>query len=168
MKTNVNTMKFILIGSVVSCLVTCVKSTPMLPPDGAGSIKEDTNGLIVGTGWRYYYYNNNKLQIKEAYINGKLVFSSWFRPDGTLLASQQWVDGIGVQYFLWDNGQIKTRMPMVNWKANGVATYYSSDGKINRTVEYKDGKPTGATVIYRSDGTIDDAAAGNGSETESR
>ena len=113
-----------------------------LPPDGPGTTHEDSKGHITGTGWMVYFYEDGKtIEAKDAYVDGEPVYSAWFKPDRTLVAEQYWVKGTGTQYYLWEDGSIKSTVPMVGGIASGTATYYRRDRTVEKTVQYKNGKP---------------------------
>ena len=99
-------------------------------------------GCPSGTGWQLYFYSNKSdIKIKEAYIKGEPVYSAWFKPDGSLVAEQRWVDGNGVQHDLREDGSVKTKMPMVRGRAEGIATYFAADGSVEKYIEFKGGQP---------------------------
>lgn len=117
-------------------------AAPKLPPPGPGSFHRDSRGFPRGTGWTTYGYGESgPVKLKEAYVDGQLVWSEWYRPDGTTVARTQWVDGNGVGFYLYDDGTIKAKMPYRHGVAEGKATFYRPDGSVDRNVEYHQGKP---------------------------
>jgi len=105
-------------------------------------LRFDHNGKPRGTGWKLYFYDDtSNIKVKDAYVDGVPVYSAWFRPDGSFVAEQRWVDGCGVQYYLREDGSVKVKMPMVHGCANGVATYFTEDGSVEKYVVFKNGRP---------------------------
>jgi hypothetical protein len=111
-----------------------------------GTIRVDDNGYSHGTGTLRYFYEKGTPRITEHYRNGILTHSTWYRPDGSVVASSEFdVRSGGVGYYLYSNGNIRVKMtyhfsPVERlFIADGPATYYHVDGSIERTVEFRDG-----------------------------
>ncbi len=100
----------------------------------------DENGVPHGTGWKEYHYKSGQLKLKEYYEYGQLEHSLWFKPDGTLIRKEDWVQGSGTGIYLREDGSIKTVIPYVNGIAHGMAVYYKEDGSIDRVAEFCNGR----------------------------
>lgn len=114
-----------------------------------GTIRRTPNGFPRGTGAERYYYPNGALKVEEYYRNGLLVSATWYRPDGSRVASSEFdVQRGGDGYYLRDDGTIKKK---VHYKyhadqdgpiyvADGPATDYRPDGTVERRLVYRDGQ----------------------------
>ena len=106
-----------------------------------GTICRDANGFIHGTGRWLYHYDSGPLMLEEHYLSGKLRYSKWFRPNGSLVAETHWRHGDGVGYYLRQDGTIRVKMEHRNGLAHGQATYFKEDGEtIDHFAEYRDGR----------------------------
>jgi antitoxin component YwqK of YwqJK toxin-antitoxin module len=92
-----------------------------------------------GTGVATYVYPGRALKLRERYVRGQIQKSEWFRPDGTLIQTTNWVDGAGEGIYLRDDGSIKTRMNYIKGLAEGTATYYAPDGTVTGSAEFQNG-----------------------------
>ncbi len=77
-----------------------------LPPHGRGTFARDENGFPSGTGWQAYLYPTGQVKLREAYVEGVLQRSIWYRPDGSIVATTDWQRGSGTGYELRDDGSI--------------------------------------------------------------
>ena len=105
-----------------------------------GTLYFDVSGEAHGAGTELYRYDNGELMLRERYIAGKIVESTWYKPDGTLVATEEWEDETGVGYYLRQDGSIRVKMTYVKGLAHGPATYYTEDGAIEKVVEFINGK----------------------------
>ena len=101
----------------------------------------DSTGVAHGTGERVYKYESGSSKLREDYLDGQLVRSRWYKPDGGLVAETNWKDGTGEGIYLREDGTIRSRVQYVNGLANGNAVDYDEAGKIIKTQLYRDGKP---------------------------
>jgi antitoxin component YwqK of YwqJK toxin-antitoxin module len=115
-----------------------------------GTFYFDANGLPQGTGTTTYDYDSGQLMLKERYFGGLIYRATWYRPDGTEIATEEFnrkTGGIG--YYLRQDGSIKSKCTYTYspsdhmYVANGDVTFYNADGSIERTVRYEDGREVG-------------------------
>jgi antitoxin component YwqK of YwqJK toxin-antitoxin module len=105
-----------------------------------GTIRQDANGFIHGTGRWLYHYDTGPVMLEEHYRAGRLSFSRWFRPDGSLVAETRWQNGNGVGYYLRQDGTIRIKMEYRDERAHGPAVYYKEDGvTVDHIAEFQDG-----------------------------
>jgi hypothetical protein len=136
-------------------------SVPVLPPDGPGTLRIDPQRGYVGTGWRVYPYANGKPMLTEAVLDGRLVRSAWYRPDGSIVQATNWQDGTGQGLFLRDDGSIRTRMNYVNGVADGETTQYRPDGSVEHVEQFVDGKLVATRPASEADTASQAATATN-------
>lgn len=105
------------------------------------SLTFDKQGVAHGTGERSYHYKTGATKLQEEYVDGMLVRSRWFKPDGAFVQETKWVDGTGEGIYLREDGSIRIRMPYVNGVAEGVATHYDEAGNVTKQVVYRQGVP---------------------------
>jgi antitoxin component YwqK of YwqJK toxin-antitoxin module len=103
----------------------------------------DHEGNVHGSGELIYKYDNGAIKLREIYKNGNLIKSTWYKPDGSELATTIWENGSGVGYYLRDDGSVKSKIPYKNGLAEGIATYFDSTGKVERTAQFERGKMIG-------------------------
>jgi antitoxin component YwqK of YwqJK toxin-antitoxin module len=103
-------------------------------------LHRDKQGEIHGTGEKVYRYDTGEVMLREKYVEGELVDSWWYKPDGTVIKHTDWQDESGVGLYLYQDGSIEARMHYVNGVADGKATFYDKDGNVKRVVQYKDGE----------------------------
>lgn len=116
----------------------------LLPPAGCDKpLSFDAQGVAHGTGERVYKYKSGAVQLREDYVDGKLVRSRWFKPDGTLIKRTDWDHGNGEGIYLREDGSIRTRMRYVNGLADGPALEYDTVGNVVNVVHYRAGKELG-------------------------
>jgi antitoxin component YwqK of YwqJK toxin-antitoxin module len=111
-----------------------------------GTLRIDSHGYVFGTGSRRVNYSSGLLQAEESYIAGVPSRTTWYRPDGTSIASTKWdKEHGGLSYGVDDNGivtmqfQVQYDPATRTFLANGEATLYNSDGSVNRITQYKNG-----------------------------
>ena len=104
----------------------------------------DANGSVRGTGTLVYRYPDGAVRLREEYVSARLELSRWYAPDGSLVHETAWQDGSGVGVHLRDDGSIRDRMTYVHGIAEGTATYYAADGRVEREVEFRNGSPVGS------------------------
>ena len=106
-----------------------------------GSIRQDANGFIHGSGKTLYRYDAGPVMLEEHYLAGRLKFSRWFRPDGTLIAETRWKNGNGVGYYLRQDGTVRFKCEHQGGLAHGLAVYYKEDGvTVDHAAEYRHGR----------------------------
>ena len=122
-------------------LITCAL---LLPATGCDRpLSFDAQGAAHGTGARVYTYKSGAVQLREDYVDGKLVRSRWFKPDGSLVQQTNWDDGNGEGIYLREDGSIRRRMQYANGLADGPALEYDTAGNVVNVVQYRAGKPAG-------------------------
>ena len=104
------------------------------------SLTFDAQGVAHGTGEKVYNYKSGGPQLREEYVDGKLVRSRWFKPDGTLIQETKWVNGVGEGIYLREDGSIRTRMQYVGGIAEGEAKEYDEAGNVTKIVQYRGGQ----------------------------
>jgi antitoxin component YwqK of YwqJK toxin-antitoxin module len=77
--------------------------------------------------------------VAERYSRGRLVESTWYRPDGSIVAQTKWKNGSGLGYYLREDGSVSARMQYVDGVAHGQAVNYREDGSVERFAEFRDG-----------------------------
>jgi antitoxin component YwqK of YwqJK toxin-antitoxin module len=82
----------------------------------------DPNGVARGTGERTYTYASGQPKLREDYVDGKLVRSRWFAPDGTPIQETFWRDGTGEGLYLREDGSIQKRVEYVRGLSHGNTT----------------------------------------------
>ncbi|MCH8805725.1 MAG: hypothetical protein IH986_06525 [Planctomycetes bacterium] len=105
-----------------------------------GTLYFDTEGESHGTGTRGYFYESGELKLEDRYIAGQLVEETWYKPDGSIVAIEQFRDESGVGYYLREDGSVRVKMTYVHGVAHGPATYFSADGRIERVVNFIEGR----------------------------
>ena len=116
-----------------------------------GTLCRSDNGFPHGTGKREYYYDSGALMTEEWYRAGLITRITWYRPDGTRIATSVFdKETGGVGLYLRQDGSIKSQMRFryspsdKMYFADGVAIDYASDGSVEKSVEYRDGAPVEA------------------------
>lgn len=112
-----------------------------------GTFYKDGSGFPHGTGTTTYDYDSGQLMLKEWYFGGLIYRSTWYRPDGTEIVTEEFSKKTGgVGYYLRQDGTIKSKFtyrytppPYPGYIAHGEATFYSTDGTIEKVVQYDDG-----------------------------
>ncbi|MEX0714395.1 MAG: hypothetical protein WD278_18815 [Pirellulales bacterium] len=105
-----------------------------------GTLSFNEFGVPRGTGTRLYHYKSGELKLTEKYRAGKLVRSSWYRPDGSIVAVTEYRNESGEWLLLNEDGSIRAKYQMVNGLANGQATYYRPDGSVERVAHFRSGQ----------------------------
>lgn len=118
-----------LLGIVLLCTVGCEQPLTF-----------DGQGVAHGTGEKVYNYKSGGPQVREEYVDGKLIRSRWFRPDGTLIQETEWADGTGEGIYLREDGSIRSRMQYVNGIAEGEGKEYDEIGNVVKIVQYRGGE----------------------------
>lgn len=101
----------------------------------------DAQGVAHGTGEKVYNYKTGAPKLREEYVDGKLVRSRWFRPNGALVQETNWTDGTGEGIYLREDGSIRMRIPYVKGIAEGDAKEYDEAGNMTKAVRYHAGQP---------------------------
>jgi antitoxin component YwqK of YwqJK toxin-antitoxin module len=101
----------------------------------------DAQGIAHGTGEKVYNYKTGAPKLREEYVDGKLVRSRWFRPDGALIQQTKWADGSGEGIYLREDGSIRTRMQYVGGIAEGETKEYDETGNVTKVIQYRNGQP---------------------------
>ncbi|NOX58637.1 MAG: hypothetical protein GXP29_07235 [Planctomycetes bacterium] len=108
-----------------------------------GTLYFDSSGMAHGTGTRTYFYSSGGIKLEDRFIAGKLVEETWYKPDGSVLANEKFINGDGVGFYLRDDGSIRVKMTYVNGIAEGPATYFSTNGDVSQTVMFVGGQKVG-------------------------
>jgi antitoxin component YwqK of YwqJK toxin-antitoxin module len=112
----------------------------LFSPGCERSLTFDAQGVAHGTGERVHSYKSGAVQLREGYVDGKLVLSRWFKPDGTLVQETKWNNGNGEAIHLREDGSIRTRMQYVAGVAEGEAREYDASGNVTKVVQYRGGQ----------------------------
>lgn len=107
------------------------------------SLRFDSDGFAHGSGTQQYFYKSGALKLEDRYIAGELIEQTWYRPDGSVIANERFVDGCGTGYYLREDGSIRVKMTYVNGIAEGPATYYTEAGAVDRMVKFVKGQEQG-------------------------
>ena len=113
-----------------------------------GTLCRDAHGFPHGTGKTEYYYDSGALMKEEWYCAGVETKATWYRPDGTHIATSVFdKETGGVGFFLRQDGSVRRQMrcrysPSEKlYIAHGTATDFAPDGSVEKSVEYRDGAP---------------------------
>ncbi len=87
-----------------------------------------------------YFYKSGELKLVDRYVAGQCVEETWYKPDGTVIANEHFVDGTGTGYYLYEDGTIKLKMTYVKGLAHGPARFFSTNGEVIEVVEYVNGE----------------------------
>jgi antitoxin component YwqK of YwqJK toxin-antitoxin module len=109
-------------------------------PDPSGPLYFDAQGKAHGTGAVEYRYQNRAVKLSDQIVDGKLVRSEWFKPDGTSIMVTNWVDGSGEGIYVREDGSVRVKMTYVHEIAEGPATYYAPDGRVLGEAVFKGGQ----------------------------
>lgn len=91
------------ITAIVLCSIVYWDAIP-------GTYHKDCNGFPHGTGQAEYFYNDGSLMIREWYFRGLIYKSTWFKPDGTEIATERCDKRSGgIGYYLRQDGTIKSK-----------------------------------------------------------
>jgi len=75
-----------------------------------GTYHKDPNGFPHGTGQAEYQYDDGSLMIREWYFRGLIYKATWFKPDGTEIATETYDKASGgIGYYLRQDGTIKSK-----------------------------------------------------------
>lgn len=122
---------------LVVCVVALCAAWEHIP----GTLRQDRNGFPHGTGTMRFYYDSGALMLVERFKAGIAVEHTWYKPDGSVVASTKTPNGTGVGYYLRQDGSIRMKMEYVDGLAHGPPVYYDRDGSVHRRVIYKNGSP---------------------------
>ena len=135
-------LPFVLVGALCGLVILAVWE--YIP----GTYCCDGRGFPHGTGKRDYYYDSGALMMEEWYRAGVPTKTSWYRPDGTHIATSVFdKETGGVGLFLRQDGSVRRQMrfrysPSEKcYVAHGTTTDFAFDGSVVKTVEYRDGAP---------------------------
>jgi hypothetical protein len=105
-----------------------------------GTLRLDPSRGYLGSGWAYYHYPSGRVKLREWHFGSELIESTWFRPDGTTFAHTEWDSGMGVGYYLRDDGSVRTKMTYVEGVAHGPAEEYDEKGRLVAVKWYEHGR----------------------------
>lgn len=111
-----------------------------------GTLYHDGNGFPHGTGMETYTYDTGQLMLKEWYRRGVIYQATWYRPDGTEIATEKYDKKTGgVGYYLRQDGTISCKYTCSYrpsdrlYVADGDATFYRVDGTVEKVVKFANG-----------------------------
>jgi len=111
-----------------------------------GTYYRDSDGFPHGTGTTEYNYDASQLMLKEWYRGGLIYRATWYRPDGTEVATAEYDKKAGgVGYYLRQDGSIKSKYSYTYsptdhvYFADGPATFFRVDGIVEKIVNYENG-----------------------------
>ncbi len=99
----------------------------------------DDHGNTHGSGVEQFSYPDGAPKIITTYRFGHPISSTWYRPDGSIVFTTEWVDGEGMWYWLRDDGSLRAQCNMKDGFAHGKMISYNPDGTIQRTVVMEEG-----------------------------
>ena len=67
-----------------------------------GTIHRDASGFPHGTGWLHSAYRGGRPLADEWYFNGIPKQTTWYRPDGSTVATTDWDDETGGDFYFLD------------------------------------------------------------------
>jgi hypothetical protein len=88
-----------------------------------------------------YHYPGGQLKLRERWIGEQVVKSTWYRPDGSVVASSALDDGAGFGLYLDDEGNVKKIMFYRDGFADGLAITIDSSTSQATISHYKEGRP---------------------------
>jgi len=131
--------RIILIVGVCPILVPVAATAWYFSGYMPGTFHRDEKGFPHGTGWARYHYDAGPLMLEEYRVAGKITKATWYRPDGSVVASEAYEDQSGTGYYLRQDGSIKVKMNYVKGAAHGEAVYFNEDGSVKRVAEFRHG-----------------------------
>ena len=124
----------------VVCLIVVTAFIVVPACEDSESLSFDEQGEPHGSGEKVYHYETGQVMLREQYVDGQVVRSRWYRPDGTLIEETKWANGSGEGIYLRQDGSIRKRMTYVNGIAEGPTTEYDKQGNITEVVQYRAGQ----------------------------
>lgn len=122
---------FLIAVAGIAMILASIVSWDAIP----GTYYIDEKGFPHGTGTAEYTYDDGSLMIRERYFRGLCYRSTWFKPDGTEIATETYdKKSGGIGYYLRQDGSIKCKCtyrysPEDNlYVAAGAPVYYDRDG----------------------------------------
>ena len=108
-----------------------------------GTLRTDPRSkLKQGTGAELQTYDSGNVKATHSYLAGHLRTSTWYRPDGSVVATTRWShEQPGTSYFLREDGSIYATMECNNGVANGTAVFFDKRETILVQTEYCNGVP---------------------------
>lgn len=122
--------------------------------------KVSTTGTYIGTEkqgtWRYFNEAETLSAIEHYKHGSKTGHWQVFFEDGKIASEEHWKENALVDtvktYF--NSGQIKRLLPIVNGKANGIATVFHPNGKVFIKGKYSAGLKHGKWQTFDTDGKL--------------
>jgi hypothetical protein len=114
--------------ALILCAITYWDAIP-------GTYYRDGNGFPHGTGQAECLYDDGSLMIREWYSRGLIYKATWFKPDGTEIATETYDKASGgIGYYLRQDGSIKSKYTYEYspddqlYVSAGVPVYYDRKG----------------------------------------
>ena len=106
------------------------------------------NGLLVS------WYDNGRKALEDHYLEGKLVSSACWKPNGEKCPLTKVVNGDGVRIVYEMSGRKQCQGAYVGGRAHGLWTMWPDDGNTIQVGHYKQGKMDGVWHYYNRSGKI--------------
>ena len=119
--------------------------------DGRGLMrfeKGKKNGLLVS------WYDNGRKALEDYYVEGRLMSSACWKPNGEKCPLTKVVNGDGVKIIYEMNGRKQCQGAYVGGLAHGLWTMWPDDGSTRQVGHYKQGKEDGVWRYYNRFGKI--------------
>lgn len=99
------------------------------------------NGAYVLHGTENWYYPDGRKKYQVTYQDGKKTGreSFWLPGEVLMWSRDHRPDGVSVWTQYWPGGQKRVESSWRGFKAEGVATQWTRQGKVRRQVTFKDG-----------------------------
>lgn len=134
---------------------TLVKETHFMDSNTVLAEIHFKKGLMHG--YKYWKYDNGKLQSEAYYKEGMLdgVWKSWSR-EGTLQEELGYKDGKrhGLTRYYHANGLVRVEQNYSEGRLHGQMKGWGTNGELLEVMYYEHGQPHGERIAYWRDGTI--------------
>jgi S1-C subfamily serine protease/antitoxin component YwqK of YwqJK toxin-antitoxin module len=107
----------------------------------------------IRDGYDIEYYDNGKVKVSKNYKNDSLDGEiKHFDREGTLLSSENFINGTGTLVDFFDNSIKKLSLTMVNGRKEGLFTLFSENAKLASQGTFKNDSLDGSFIEYFADG----------------
>jgi antitoxin component YwqK of YwqJK toxin-antitoxin module len=101
---------------------------------------QDETGVFHGTGSKIYAYDSGATMRVDQYASGKLAKSTWYKPDGEVIAETIWGDEEkGFDYRLNEKGMVISKAQVLGNLYHGNCWHYDEHGTVTKVVKYVEG-----------------------------
>lgn len=105
----------------------------------------DDQGRPHGTGTEIFKYSNGAVRVVSEFRRGELIRTTWYKPDGTVVATTDWIDGRGFGYHLRDDGSVLAKAEVVDEVFHGKVIYFHPGGTVERIAKFERGAEISGT-----------------------